>query len=458
MNTKNFNLQILLNAVSLRRECRIYSHIFPSSKNNYYHTTINLKGEKNWPLIMNKKSRVADNLPGSYKLAMEYLKGVKPITAVEVNNVLAFANISITQTLLDKVLNLPRLVFTNLSLDTLKSPKFLEQIGTIRNEKCPAGVYIWTHISTGDKYVGSSSSLARRLIGYFKGNHADVGKLIPLIKKEGVGVFKLEVLLLKSDYIDNQELSIEQYFLLHPEYNLNRLRVVNKISGSRSKALFMYTKDFSVLIYSSNIQEDFIFKLRIHHSIFTNSLKSGSVYLGKYVFTDQPVEGATVSNLSETELLAVLEKDRLEAKQEEDKKVGRKVIIRSISDETFIKVFNSISDCITYLNSNVFLGGNEETLTGNFSKTTLYRYIKSGKPYNGFVCQWADDKTSHIKDRSIGVEVLHIPTGNKNQYPTIRKAALAFDPATTGQTIKAYVENGKLFRGEFKISYLSEYN
>lgn len=56
---------------------------------------------------------------------------------------------------------------------------------------CPAGVYIWTHLSTGDKYVGSSSSLARRLTGYFKGTHADVGKFIPLLKKEGVDAFTL---------------------------------------------------------------------------------------------------------------------------------------------------------------------------------------------------------------------------------------------------------------------------
>lgn len=88
-----------------------------------------------------------------------------------------------------------------------------------------------------------------------------------------------------------------------------------------------------------------------------------------------------------------------------------------------------------------------------FSKTTLYRFIKTGKPYHGFICQWTDDKGSHVKDSSIGVEVLHIPTGNINRYSTLRKAALAFDPATTGQTIKAYIENDKIFRGEYRISY-----
>lgn len=429
---------------------------FIKSKRNYFSTGNNLKVEKNWPLIFNRKSEIVGDSLSPYHLAIKYLKGVKPITAAKVNSVLAFSGISITQTLLDKFLSYPRLVFTNLSLHTLKSAEFLKYIGTIRNEKCRAGVYIWTHIQTGDKYVGSSSSLARRLEGYFKGSHANVGKLIPLIQKEGLGAFKLEVISLTSDYVDKAEIGLEQYFLLHPEYNLNTLRVVNNISGSRSKALFMYTKDFSKLMYSSDIQEDFIFKLRIHHSIFTNSLKSGSIYLGKYVFTDQPVESAIISNLSEIELLGILESDRLEIKQNEDQKVGRKVTVRSLKDESFIKVFNSINDCISYLNSNTYLPFGEETLPGIFTKTTLYRYIKSGKPYNGFVCQWTDEKTSHIKDRSIGVEVLHIPTGKIDQYPTIRKAALAFDPATTGQTIKAYIENGKLFRNEYRISYLNE--
>lgn len=215
MIIKNRNKQILSNAVNLRRECGIYSciPICIIGKRDYFSTKNNLKVERNWPLIYNKKREIVGDSLSPYQLAMKHLKGVKPITAEAVNSVLAFSDISITQTLLDKVLSSPRLVFTNLSLYTLKSPDFLEQIGTIRNERCRAGVYIWTHNPTGDKYVGSSSSLARRLEGYFKGSHADVGKLIPLIKKDGVGAFKLEVIPLNG--VDNLELSLEQYFLLH---------------------------------------------------------------------------------------------------------------------------------------------------------------------------------------------------------------------------------------------------
>lgn len=155
----------------------------------------------------------------------------------------------------------------------------------------------------------------------------------------------MQIIPLTERYFDAQELSIEQYFLLHSEFNLNTLKVVNSITGSsRSKALYMYTKDLTKLIYSSDNQEDFIFNLKIHHSIFSRSIKTGAIYLGKYVFTDKPVLGAKECNMTKTDILAILEKDRLEEKP------GRKVIITSlVSKEN--KLFNSIRDCLTFLNT-----------------------------------------------------------------------------------------------------------
>jgi len=86
-------------------------------------------------------------------------------------------------------------------------------------------------------YVGSSSSLARRLIGYFNSTHKETDKLIPLIKKEGINAFDLEVIPLIDNYVVNQELSLEQYFLLHSKFNLNTLKVINNFSGATSKPL-----------------------------------------------------------------------------------------------------------------------------------------------------------------------------------------------------------------------------
>jgi hypothetical protein len=133
----------------------------------------------------------------------------------------------------------------------------------------------------------------------------------------------------------------------------------------------MYTKDLSELIYYSDVQEDFIFKLRIHHTIFTKSLKTGTYYLDKYVFTDKPIVNAKENNYSLAEINKMLDKDRLEVQNTK----GRKVFLKDV-DDSHTKEFNSINDCVEYLN----------TIAPSY-KTTLYRHIKSGKPYHGYVCK-----------------------------------------------------------------------
>lgn len=149
-------------------------------KNNKLITILN-RSISNWPSILGRNGPISN----AYRLATQYINEGRPITAVEVNKVLAFSGISISQDMLNKILSRPRLDFSNLDSSTIKTEKFLHTIGTVRGKVQVPGVYIWTHLVTGDMYVGSSSKLARRLIGYFNNNYNDTGKLIPLIKKEG---------------------------------------------------------------------------------------------------------------------------------------------------------------------------------------------------------------------------------------------------------------------------------
>ena len=75
-------------------------------------------------------------------MALEYSsKGVR-ITALEVNNVLAFTKFSIDQNTLDFILSKNPTNFINLDKNTISSELFLNEIGTIRNEKSKGGVYI----------------------------------------------------------------------------------------------------------------------------------------------------------------------------------------------------------------------------------------------------------------------------------------------------------------------------
>lgn len=73
---------------------------------------------------------------------MKCIKSRKTITAIEVNKVLAFSGVTISQSTLDEILSRPRLEFSNLTADTIKTDKFLQTIGSVRNEQCSIGVYI----------------------------------------------------------------------------------------------------------------------------------------------------------------------------------------------------------------------------------------------------------------------------------------------------------------------------
>lgn len=389
-----------------------------------------------WPDIFGKTGP----LFSASSLAFKYINKAKIIRAAQVNKVLAFADISITQSQLDKILRGTRLEFLKPDYNTIRSDVFLENVGTVRGSVQVPGVYIWTHLSTNDKYVGSSSILARRLIGYFNCTHKSTGKLIPLIKSEGLGAFKLEVIPLKESYVINQELSLEQYLLLHPEFNLNTLKVVNNFSGARAKPLYMYTKDLSELVYFSNVQEDFIFKLGIHHSIFSKSLRTGSHYLDKYVFSDKPVIHAKENNMPLRDINSMLNKDRLNIQNTK----GRKIRLTAIDDNNNTKLFFSISNCVQYLNMIV-----------PSNKTSLYRCINLGKPYQGYICPWESDKASPITSRSILVIITHVFTGKIETFSSFRKAALSFAPeyTTTGSTLKIFAEKGKLFNGKYKIIF-----
>ncbi len=137
----------------------------------------------------------------------------------------------------------------------------------------------------------------------------------------------------------------------------------------------MYTKDKSLLIYSSDKQEDFIFKLGIHHSIFNRSINKGETYLDKYIFTDQLIKEAEISNMSEAEVFVLLEEDRRTVK--EVSKRGIQITLIAESDNSDIKTFDSIKDCLDFLKS----------IDSTANKSTFYKYIGRGIPYKGFVIQ-----------------------------------------------------------------------
>jgi len=368
------------------------------------------------------------------KLANEIIKNNNKITSSDVNLILKDLGLSISQEKLDKINQKEFIVFEEIDENIIKTDKFKSNLGDNKN-KIP-GIYIWTHKETGQKYVGSSTQLSRRLIGYIKGTHNEVGKFIPLLYKDGLKAFNLKVLILKEDYEPNLELLIEQYYLLQKEYNLNTLKIVNSIIGARSKALFMYNMDCTELIYSSSIQEDFIFNLGIHHSIFSDCLLTGELYLNKYKFTNELIDKAKNKDMSLEEVKIMLDNDRLEFKLLNS---SRNPIILKDNEGNIVKIFDSVKDCLEYLNT-----------IGPSNKTTLLRRIKSKTLYHGYICEWNVDKVKSLKDKAISVKVIDIITNEEIIFSSYRQAALHL--SSTGQTIKQYAMEGNIFNKRYKIS------
>jgi hypothetical protein len=109
-----------------------------------------------------------------------------------------------------------------------------------------------------------------RLKSYLKEKNKTIGKLIPLINKDNLSSFTLEVIPLYNNYGFRSEIVLEQYYLLDPSFNLNTVRVANNPSGSNAKPLFMYNRDKTILYYYSTQQNYFINKLNIHYVTFNN--------------------------------------------------------------------------------------------------------------------------------------------------------------------------------------------
>ena len=229
--------------------------------------------------------------------------------------------------------------------------------------------------------MGSSSQLALRLSGYLNYTHKPTGKFIPLLFKEKISNFTLEIIPLVNNYNFRSEIVLEQYYLLDPSFTLNTIKVVNNPSGSNAKPLFMYNRDKTVLYYSSTQQIDFIKDLNISHFTFSKHLKNGSYYLGKYLFTREAELHAKVKDISIIKLQLQLENDRkLFNKNKPLNSLSRSVLMclensTSSDKEDSSMLFFSIGKCVEHLRSKGLPA----------TQTTMVKYIGTGKSYHGYI-------------------------------------------------------------------------
>jgi hypothetical protein len=257
-----------------------------------------------------------------------------------------------------------------------------------------AGVYVFIHKASKSMYVGSSSLLRRRMEYYFKGDFPLVGKFLPLLHKEGLSSFKLQIFKLDRNLFKPQDaLFLEQYILLNKDYDLNTLRVVN-FGSSLGNSIYVYNLDCTVLYYQASSQISLKRVLGIHPSTCDKYLDSNIPYLNHFILLSFLVSYAVLSSIEIKELKNIMDKER-RLNYELGTRRSMPVILEILEGNTFVDPiitnkleFNSITSCIEYLKS----------LGMIIKRDTLSKYIKIGKLFHNFYCKYKDSSDLVISE------------------------------------------------------------
>jgi hypothetical protein len=318
-------------------------------------------------------------------LALEHINSGKPTTSSVINKVFLNQNLSVTDSKLEELLKVKGIEI-DLPISTPENHQLLGQLTGKSKYKGFSGVYIFIHKDSGQKYVGSSNLLRRRIDYYFKGDFALAGKFLPLLQKEGLKAFKLIIFKLDSNKFSNQDsLILEQYFLLDKEFNLNTLRVVNA-GSSKGDAVYVYDLACSTLYYHAKSKIELKRILKIHPETSKKYVDSKIPYLNKFLLLSYPIATASLSNLSIEGLVDIMQKERQYMYT-----LGTR---RSISVELEIKEgntfvdswghtlnFDSLTSCIEYLRK----------LDLTIKRDTLTKYIKDEKVFQNFLCKYSEN-------------------------------------------------------------------
>ena len=302
-----------------------------------------------------------------------------------INNILLNQNLSVTKSKLEELLKVKG-VEINLPVNSKEDKNLLDQLTGKSKYKGFFGVYIFIHKITGQKYVGSSNVLRRRMEYYFKGNFSCQGKFLPILQKEGLAAFNLVIFKLNNLKFNSQDaLILEQYFLLSKEFDLNTLSVVNA-GPSKGEGVYVYDLSCTTLYYHAKSKIELKRVLKIHPETITKYIDSKKPYLNKFLLLSFYIPTALISNISLQNLLDIMQKERKVSYQ-----LGTRRNIPVILEikkgnnfvdpikEHFIK-FDSLTSCIDYLRK----------LGLTIKRSTLTKYIKNEKVFHNFVCKYSD--------------------------------------------------------------------
>jgi len=347
------------------------SYIF-NIKNRFYKKQNIFKYPYKLNGLIRYKSTVASlsNNSNTYRLTdivNEHIKKGNPTTNKIINNVLLNQKVSITQEELNKLLNLSKIKF-DLPITKETYSALLALVDKPQYRRGGAGIYIFTHKTTNNKYVGSSNNLFRRLKQYFEKNvffnNKITGLLLPLIKKEGFEAFTLEIIVIPSSYPKYSHCFLEQYYLLSKEFNLNKHKIVN-FRINQGYKIYLYDLNYKTLYYRSNSLNEFCRDLGIHYSSYKKCIANDSPYLNFFKISKSLITEAIPINLSYFKLRELIIKCRKESLNKLHLSYGKVI-------EVFDKEINNTMTFTSIIKASYRFG---------ISRTTIKNYITSGKLY-----------------------------------------------------------------------------
>ena len=254
-------------------------------------------------------SSIRSLVNNSEALASDHINSGKPTTLSVINIVLLNQNLVVTDSKLKELLKVEG-VEIELPISTPKGKELLAELTGKSKYKGFSGVYMFIHKNTGDKYVGSSNLLRRRMDYYFNGDYPLAGKFLPLLYKEGLEAFKLRIFKLDSNKFSSQDaLILEQFYLLDKEFNLNTLRVVNA-GSSKGDPVYVYDLTCSILYYHAKSRIELKRVLNIHTETSKKFVDSKKPYLNKFLLLSYYIPTALTSNIPVDKLVEVMQKER----------------------------------------------------------------------------------------------------------------------------------------------------
>lgn len=324
-----------------------------------------------------KKWKWEDKILKGFEIAKKFMITGQTPDNIIINNILGT---SISDNDLFNLLNGPKYKFSGTNLVNHKH--IIKKLRFLGEKLCTySGVYIWTHIPSGNKYVGSAINLPARLRSYFTKIPPTriVGKFLPFLKTHPIGEFNLEVIFTPSNTSyssKNNEEILEQYFLLLSEFTFNTIRVSNNPSGSSAMSLFIYNRDGSICYFSSTKQIDFVINLGINHTTFTKHRDNGTYYLGKYLFTQDELVGATFADITVSQVRNMLNIDRI-SNNKNKAVVGFSVSVVLVNIVTKKQhSFPSLGATVKFLKNSFHVA----------DQRTLVKRLNTEIPYCGYLC------------------------------------------------------------------------